>query len=408
MSVVSTLALLALTTAAAPELTRPVEVPFTVTESAMVVDATINGRKLSFMFDTGFSGTATVGQSVNLGKPTGYINLRDFVGQFQAPTYDVTSFKMGDLNLDPTDLRIVQDRGDGYTDSYGVHVDGIMGMQPFSKYVMEINFERNVLIFHPRSVDITQRKPDNKRTFLSRLLPTGKDSLEMTVTAENGKRMVLALDTGNGFYATTHRNVLERLGLWPKDQKPNYMRAAGVASGTVESWYAQLRNVNIYGVPVANSYWSIIDLPSSSAEHDGTIGFQFLKHFNTIIDLERRRVWMENFSGEVENEEVAEIGCQAYFFPNEGRALIVRVMPGSPADKAGVRRGDVLLSIDGREPLERSFRKLNERFEGEDGSTVNLALSRDGALIRLDIVRKPLINRAYLDADGNPVAASGS
>ena len=38
---------------------------------------------------------------------------------------------------------------------------------------------------------------------------------------------------------------------------------------------------------VARSVWSVIDLPSSSAQHDGTIGFGFLKHFNITIDLKR-------------------------------------------------------------------------------------------------------------------------
>lgn len=371
---------------------KPVAVPFKVADDAILVDTRINGRLFSMMFDTGFSGTAVLGTQFDLGKASGRMMLRDFVGEFEARTVAVTSFQMGSLNLRTEDLEIVQKPMDHMSFSYNAHTDGILGFEIARDHVFEINFEKKQFVFHPRSFDITKRKPDNKRTFLARMLPMGVDSVEMEVLTKDGKRLVLALDTGNAFYATTHKDVLQRVGLWNADQDVNFMRTAWVASGPVDSWYKLMRDLTIYGVPVKESVWSIIDLPGSSADKDGTIGFGFLKNFNIIIDTERRRVWLENWTGEVGNPVVGDVGISAGYVPDQGRVLVWRVTPGSPADKAGLRRGDAILDIDGTDVVKQDFRTINRMLEGTVGSKVRLAVSRQGNLMRHELERKPLIN----------------
>lgn len=389
MSTLATLSLLLL--AQGP--TAPVEVPFKIGEEAIIVSAKVNGRPLSLMFDTGFSGGVIVGSGINLGKPTGKMTLRDFVGTFQADTTKITSFQLGPLNIDTADLEAVSDPSGGeMSQTYNVHCDGIMGLEPLTDYVFEINIQKSCFIFYPRSTNITSRTPDNKKTFLAKLLPTGHNSLEMEVTPPTGKRMTMALDTGNMFFAATHRDVLERVGLWPAGTTPKFMKASMVASGEVSSWYKQMKDMTIFGIPVGQSTWSVIDAPSSSAESDGTIGFGFLKNFNTTVDFERRRVWFENFTGKVENEEDADVGISAAFDPRALRVRVFRVAPDSPADKAGIKRGDTILSIDGVDELNVGWRRLNKMLVGEKGSKVKLAISRNGALIRFEVQREHLIN----------------
>jgi hypothetical protein len=369
-----------------------VEVPFKMAENAMIIDATINNRTLSFMFDTGFGGAFVVDHNINLGKATGKMMLRDFVGQFAADTVKLTSVKLGSKVIDASEMEAVMQPAD-YTFSYNTHTDGIMGFQVIKDYVTEINFQNHKMIFHPKSMDITQRKPDNERTFLARMLPIGGNSIEMEVIASTGKRMILALDTGNAFYATTHKDVLERVGLWEGGRKPQFMKTSMVASGPVDSFYKRMTDVTIYGVKVPASYWSIIDLPSSSAEGDGTIGFGFLKNFNIIIDYGRRRVWLENFTGEIGNQPVGNPGIAAAYDARIKRVRVFRVTPASPAEKAGVRAGDHILAINDRDLAgEIGYREVEALIEGEVGSTVKLVLSRGGNIIRLELERAKLVN----------------
>lgn len=373
-----------------------IEVPFTKTDEAIIVDAVVNRRNVSLMFDTGFSGAVIVNDVIDVGKPTGKINLRDFVGQFEANTVKVTSLKLGNKVIEPKDMTVVQQPAGNYTESYGVHCDGIMGFEVIRNYITEINFEKSRFIFHPKTLDISKRTPDNKRTFLARLLPKGNNSMEMSVAAPNGKKMTLALDTGNAFFATTHKDVLERVGVWPAGRNPKFMKLSGVASGTVESWYVRMKDMNIYGIPVPDSVWSIIDAPSSSAEGDGTVGYQFLKNFNIIIDYDRRRVWLENWTGKFGNEAKADIGISASYNPEVKRVMVYRVSPDSPAQKAGIRGGDLLLSVNGVDVPKARFDELSRMFEGDLGTTVRVSTSRNGNLQRHELSRVYLINE--LDA----------
>lgn len=382
-----------LATAAIAPVQGPVEVPFRIGEDAIILDATVNGKKCSFMFDTGFSGSFVLDDSINIGKPDGQVTLQDFVGSMAAPTVSIKNLKLGESSIKVDhSMSVVMQPVSHMSTSYNTHTDGIMGMESLRDFVVEINVEKRKLILHPRSMDITKRTPDNVKTFLVKMLPTGVNSIKLDVVAKNGKKMRLGFDTGNAFFATTHKDVLQRIGLWGEADAPKFMRSSWVASGPVDSWYKFMSDLTIFGVPVRQSVWSIIDLPSSSAEDDGTVGFQFLKNFNSVLDIERRRVWMENYTGKSGNDPIADIGVSIAFDPRNKRMRVYRVMPSSPAAKAGVQPGDDVLSIDGNELLDVGFRGVEKLLEGEKGTKVKLAISRGGNLQRYEIERDYLIN----------------
>ena len=369
------------------------ECPFKMTENAMIVDSVVNGRKVSLMFDTGFAGWTVVADSINLGKPDGKITLQDFVGTFEADTIKIKSMKLGDLSIPVDDSSTsVLRPNEGYSEAYGTHCDGIMGFAVVKNTITEINFEKKKFIFYPKSMDISKRIPDNKKTFLTNLLPTGFGALEMRVKTEAGKSMILALDTGNSFYATTHRDVLDRVGIWPIGRKQKYTKVSSVASGPVDSWYIRMPKLSIFGVPVETSVWDIIDLPAGSADSDGTVGFGFLKNFNIIIDYERRRVWLENFTGKVHDEEPAETGISVFWDNVKKSYVVYRVDESSPALAGVVKRGDLLLSVDGDEALNIGFDRMRDKLEGKAGTKVKLAMSRNGQLYRIEVERVSHIN----------------
>jgi len=371
----------------------PVEVPFRLSETSIIVDAKVNGRSLSLMFDTGFSGAVDADNTINLGKPTGTMGLRDFVRVTEAPTVKITSLMLGGKSIDPEGMEAVMTPPGDYTLAYNTHCDGLMGFEVIKKNITEINFQNGKFIFYPPSVDISKRVPDNKKTFLLKMLPTGNAAIELQVVTPSGKSMILALDTGNSFYATTHRDVMERVGLWDgRDAK--FGSIAGVASGSVDSWNVKMPPLTIFGVPVPSSVWDVIDLPSSSADSDGTVGFGFLKNFNIIIDYERRRVWMENFTGVTANEPDGEVGIAAGYSLSQKAVVIARVSPDGPAEKAGLKDGDLIYSVDGVDLIRPSLKQMRALFKGSIGSKVKLTISHNGVLKRVEVERQPLVNLA--------------
>ncbi len=371
----------------------PIEVPFRIGDHAIIVDAVVNDRPVSLMFDTGFSGYVVVGTHISLGRPTGSITLQDFVGTMQADTVKIRSLKLGGraIKVEPNAQAVVQG-GNDYSLSYNTHCDGIMGFSVIKDNITEINFQKRMFVIYPAGYDIAKRPVDNKTTFLNKLLPLGNSSMEMLVRAPGGKAMTLALDTGNAFYATTHKDVLERTGVWTPGRKPKFVKQSFVASGAVDSWSLRLPNTTIFGVPVADSVWDIIDRPSSSAEGDGTVGFGFLKNFNILIDYDKRRIWLQNWTGLTGDEDQADVGIGAFYDDARKRTVVYNVMPESPADKAGIKRGDLLVAVDGKEVGNVGPRRLRTIFQGKKGSAVEVQTSRDGGLKRQTLTREHLVN----------------
>lgn len=61
-----------------------------------------------------------------------------------------------------------------------------------------------------------------------------------------------------------------------------------------------------------------------------------------------------------------------------GTLVIMRVIPGSPAKRAGVRDGDRILAVDGRSTEELSTDAAANLLQGEEGTTARLVLAAPG------------------------------
>ncbi len=73
----------------------------------------------------------------------------------------------------------------------------------------------------------------------------------------------------------------------------------------------------------------------------------------------------------------------------DGRVVVVSPIQGSPAERVGIRAGDVLLAIDGKDLGPGELDHAVERMRGRNGSTVRLAVARAGrpAPLEFELVR---------------------
>lgn len=62
----------------------------------------------------------------------------------------------------------------------------------------------------------------------------------------------------------------------------------------------------------------------------------------------------------------------------DGRVVVVAPIEGSPAERAGVLSGDVLLEVDGKPVEPAALDETIERMRGHAGSSVHLVLAREG------------------------------
>jgi C-terminal processing protease CtpA/Prc len=69
------------------------------------------------------------------------------------------------------------------------------------------------------------------------------------------------------------------------------------------------------------------------------------------------------------------IGLTAHTIGAPARLVVERVLPGGPAAKAGVHRGDEIRAIDGHPVNGKSLREITQMIRGKVGTPVTLAIS---------------------------------
>lgn len=103
----------------------------------------------------------------------------------------------------------------------------------------------------------------------------------------------------------------------------------------------------------------------------------------------------EDFSSYTTNIQTTYVGVGATVGTDKetNSLVIVSPMDGSPAEKAGVRAGDILKAVDGEEYDASQLTEASYRLRsGDIGSTVNVTLEREGiGIIDLTITRDEII-----------------
>ena len=101
-------------------------------------------------------------------------------------------------------------------------------------------------------------------------------------------------------------------------------------------------------------------------------------------------MWLEPGARYRDRDSFTRAG--ALLVREEGRLTARSVLPGSPADRAGLREGDEITSIDGRSAAAWTLREIEELFErGTEGRRVALAVEREGTSDQLVMTLKEML-----------------
>jgi S1-C subfamily serine protease len=74
---------------------------------------------------------------------------------------------------------------------------------------------------------------------------------------------------------------------------------------------------------------------------------------------------------------------------NDGHLYVRDAPPGLGADKAGIREGDEVILIDGRDPRPLSDDAVHVLLSGERGTAVRFTLLRGDEVLRVSVQRTP-------------------
>ena len=83
------------------------------------------------------------------------------------------------------------------------------------------------------------------------------------------------------------------------------------------------------------------------------------------------------------------VGIGIYMIADEasGKIIVYHPIPDSPADKAGIKAGDVIVSVEGVEYSYDDFNTISDHIKGDAGTKVKLVIEREGKKLDFEIVR---------------------
>ncbi len=86
----------------------------------------------------------------------------------------------------------------------------------------------------------------------------------------------------------------------------------------------------------------------------------------------------------------------------EGYVRVLRTLPDNPAQKAGIKAGDVIYKVNGEDVYNESTDVIASKLRGEDGTEVELTVVRDGKELTFKMTREPINNvSAYVEYSGH-------
>lgn len=107
--------------------------------------------------------------------------------------------------------------------------------------------------------------------------------------------------------------------------------------------------------------------------------------YTVFMDKDEAVEFRKQIDGEVTGIG-AEIGVRS------GQPTIVRVLPGSPAEAAGVKKGDIIAGVNDVSADGISAGKAAEQIRGQEGTTVKITMLRNKEVKEFSIVRQKVNN----------------
>jgi carboxyl-terminal processing protease len=107
-----------------------------------------------------------------------------------------------------------------------------------------------------------------------------------------------------------------------------------------------------------------------------------MHRWNKLIGPRELALMNSDLSG-----EIVGIGVNIHFDEATGHIELLNVIPGTPADKAGLMAHDTILSVNGKLFKGRSLMDALEGMRGKAGDPVTLSVLRDDKIISVTIVR---------------------
>ncbi|HEY3675636.1 MAG TPA: aspartyl protease family protein [Candidatus Tumulicola sp.] len=351
-------------------LTDRTTVPFTLHGNHIYIRASIGGISYAFAFDTGGTESLTPELSERLHlTPVGQVEARG-VGE-DATRVDIVRvprIELGSASLVGASF-LVLPRLPLESPFRGAIFGGILGREFFRSLVVTIDYQNSKLtLTQPASF-----KADSASAHVPvSLRASGIPNIPASIDGHSGN---FDVDAGSSQAVTVTQTFANGLGLASGLRAEIGRGVGGAMYGTV----TRAQSLNIGGLTLHRPIVLVADSRGgvfSNEDFSGNLGSDVLRHFTVTLDVPGHTLYLDpntNFA-------------RAFVFNRAGLTVIrssagwrvASVIDNSPAAKAGVLSGDVVLSLNGRDAKTLDMAAFRDMWYDKVGKRVSLTLTRNG------------------------------
>ena len=352
----------------------------------IIVLVRVNGsRPLHVIFDTGGSNVVSTDVAREIGlKGTGSTTAGGAgEAQITVQTLSGATLQLGNATLTNQPFGIFPLPRSLVHMTSRYRVDGVIGYEVLKNFVVSIDYVKKTLtLTDPPAFDAANAGTAIR--FASATVP-------VIPAIYDGVPGQFMFDTGNAFYNTVSQTFLDAHGLAPAAPGTVLVQSSGNLGGALRPWLTRAKQVQIGPYRVDRPIFAVTNTSKGAlagTAFAGNLSQSIISRFDIALDYAHGTIYMKS-NANFDKPFVGSLDGMSLYESDAGALTVSYVNPGSPAAKAGIEAGDVIV---------RAESVAGDNFGADDivaaespGATLRLTMTREGKTREATIVLEEIV-----------------
>ncbi len=345
------------------------------------VNAVVNGKPLKLIVDTGAGLNVLTWEAAKLVGAEGGQNIQaSGAGTKTTPAKMVTlpEFRLGDAVVKNEPAVVL-------TLPEVLHCDGLVGYSFLRHFATTFDYDTNTLTVRKSGA----YKPAASETTGDLKIRSNHPHVKGQIAGESGW---LLLDTGNSGTTNILKWLVTKQNLVSKWHTSSERIVGKGVGGDLKGFVAISPGFEVQGMTLPAGQVTL-DASGAQAFSDtevmANVGAEHIRRFRMTLDYPANKAFFAKSRGFESPLRVDRSGLRIE--PVNGVETVIEVAKGSPAAKAGIMPGDVVVEIDGRKSSEIEPLLFTEPLRLPSGAMVRVKFERGGKAMEVSLTLEDLV-----------------
>ncbi|MFT5169306.1 MAG: hypothetical protein ACI8P3_004555 [Saprospiraceae bacterium] len=378
---------------------KKVEIPFQYENNFIIVNIVFNKiLHFKFIFDTGAEYTILAKREyadllgIKYDKEFKIIGA-DMSTELTAYLARGINLKVGDIENPHQDFLVLGDDYFKFEALTGVKVHGILGANFFSRYIVKIDYRKRVITLYDPQYFVPPKGFEEIPISVYKHKPYIQVDSKL-FASDSTSRIKLLIDSGASLTLLIYTDTDAALRLPEKVVRANIGQGLG---GFIKGSMGRFYEINLGPFPLKDlvaSYQEVYASMDTSEmnSRNGLLGNMILSRFDVIINYYQQKMYLKPNKNYKKGFKFDRSGM---IFLASGKKLntytINYVVPGSPADEAGIMEGDQIKQVNGLSVKFLTMTNIVRKLQGKVGKKIKIRLSRNGEKIKITFNLREII-----------------